>query len=253
MKDINYIKDYYNRYYTDKLKFLFNKTLILQAFKPYENDKKQGKWLSKRMDIKGNERMLDCGCGVGGVMKQIASLYPNTKIDGINVSNKQVEIAKETLKDLNNCSLSVQDFTKTNYKDNTFDIVYFCESMGYSNFEKVIKECIRILKPNGKLYINEIVVKCDRDKLNKKELNKLNHFIDSWFYNVYDCKTIINKVEKIGGFELIDNKKFLKPSIHWINAVRKSGLKKYHKAKLSNIPPIRGADFLYKAVLRNGE
>ena len=37
MKDIKYIKDYYNRYYTDKLQSLFEKTLILQAFKPYEN------------------------------------------------------------------------------------------------------------------------------------------------------------------------------------------------------------------------
>ena len=246
MKCANWIKRYYNKYYTNNLDFLFNKTLILQAFKRYENDKKQGKWLSKRMGIKGNERILDCGCGIGGVMKQIALLYPNTEIDGINVSDKQIEMGKEVLKDLNNCNLSVQDYTDTDYKDNTFDIVYFCESMGYSNFEKVIKECIRILKPNGKLYINEIVVKCDRDKLNKKELNKLNHFIDSWFYNVYDCKTIINKVEKIGGFELIDNKKFLKPSLHWINAVRKSDLKEYHNAKLSNIPPVRGADFLYK-------
>ena len=51
MKDIKYIRDYYNRYYTDKLQSLFEKTLILQAFKPYENDKRQGKWLSKQMDI----------------------------------------------------------------------------------------------------------------------------------------------------------------------------------------------------------
>ena len=46
--------------------------------------------------------------------------------------------------------------------------------------------------------------------------------------------------------ELIYNSKFVKPSIHWINAVRNSELKKYHNSKLSNIPPIRGADFLYK-------
>ena len=160
---------------------------------------------------------------------------------------RRAERFYSALKIDNNCNLYVQDYTDTDYKDNTFDIVYFCESMGYSNFEKVIKECIRILKPNGKLYINEIVVKCDKDKLNKKQLNKLNHFIDSWFYNVYDCKTIINKVEKIGGFELIDNKKFLKPSLHWINAVRNSNLKQYHNAKLSNIPPVRGADFLYRS------
>ena len=76
--------------------------------------------------------------------------------------------------------------------------------------------------------------------------HKLNHFIDSWFYNVYDINTIINKVEKIGGLELIKNNRFVKPSIHWMNAVRKSELKKIHNAKWSNIPPLRGADFLYK-------
>ena len=58
MKDIKYIRDYYNKHYTDKLQSLFEKTLILQAFKPYENDKRQGKWLSKQMDIKGDEKIF---------------------------------------------------------------------------------------------------------------------------------------------------------------------------------------------------
>jgi len=248
MKDIKYIKEYYNRYYTDKLQSLFEKTLILQAFKPYENDKRQGKWLSKQMNIVGDEKILECGCGIGGVMKQLATLHPNTDIHGINISDGQLKIAEEVLKDFDNCSTSIQSYMNTNYEDNTFDLVYFCESMGYANFEDVMKEAIRILKPNGKLYINEIVTKCDEDKLSKKELDNLNHFIDSWFYNVYDIKTIINKVEKIGGFELIKNNRFVKPSIHWINAVRKSELKKIHNAKWSNIPPLRGADFLYRKI-----
>jgi ubiquinone/menaquinone biosynthesis C-methylase UbiE len=222
--------------------------LILQAFKPYENDRRQGKWLSKQMDIKGDEKILECGCGIGGVMKQLATLHPNTDIHGINISDGQLKIAEEVLKDLDNCSTSIQSYMNTDYEDNTFDLVYFCESMGYANFEDVMKEAIRILKPNGKLYINEIVTKCDEDKLSKKELDNLNHFIDSWFYNVYDIKTIINKVEKIGGLELIKNNRFVKPSIHWMNAVRKSELKKIHNAKWSNIPPLRGADFLYRKI-----
>ena len=248
MKDIKYIRDYYNKYYTDKLQSLFEKTLILQAFKPYENDKRQGKWLSKQMDIKGDEKILECGCGIGGVMKQLATLHPNTDIHGINISDGQLKIAEEVLKDFDNCSTSIQSYVNTDYEDNTFDLVYFCESMGYANFEDVIKEAIRILKPNGKLYINEIVTKCDENKLSKKELDNLNHFIDSWFYNVYDINTIINKVEKIGGLELIKNNRFVKPSIHWMNAVRKSELKKIHNAKWSNIPPLRGADFLYRKI-----
>ena len=245
MKSIQHIKKYYNEYYTNKLEPLFKKTLILQAFKPYENDKRQGKWLSKQMQIKGDEKILECGCGVGGVMKQLALLHPKLEVHGVNISDGQLDIAKEVLKDLDNCYLSNLNFMNTSYEDNTFDIVYFCESMGYGNFKKAVKEAARILKPNGKLYINEVVIKCDKDKLSKKELDKLNNFIDSWFYNIYDIKTILRKVEEVGGFSLIEKSRFSKPSIYWINAVRKSGLKKYHGAKLSKIPPTRGADFLY--------
>ena len=248
MKDIKYIRDYYNKHYTDKLQSLFEKTLILQAFKPYENDKRQGKWLSKQMDIKGDEKILECGCGIGGVMKQIASLYPNTEIDGINVSDKQIEMGKEVLKDFDNCNLSVQDYKDTDYKDSTFDIVYFCESICYSDYKKAIKEAHRILKPNGTLYIKDLVTKCSKDKLSESELTKLNTFTDSWYTEVFDTETIIDIVDNIGGFELISNKRFIKPSIHWINAVRNSSLKQYHNAKTSSIPPIRGVDFLYKKI-----
>ena len=250
MKSIQYIKQYYNKYYTDKLEPLFDKTLILQAFKPYEDDTKQGKWLSKQMGIKGDEKILECGCGVGGVMKQLALLHPRADINGINISDGQVEIAKEVLKDFDNCSVSIQNFMETEYEDNAFDIIYFCESMGYANFEDVMKEAIRILKPNGKLYINEIVVKCDKDKLTKKKLSKLNHFIDSWFYNVYDVDIILSKVEEVGGLELINTSSFSKPSMHWMNAIRNGELKKYHNASLSNIPPVRGADFLYQKEIK---
>ena len=250
MKSIQYIKQYYNKYYTDKLEPLFDKTLILQAFKPYEDDTKQGKWLSKQMGIKGDEKILECGCGVGGVMKQLALLHPRADINGINISDGQVEIAKEVLKDFDNCSVSIQNFMETEYEDNAFDIIYFCESMGYGNFKKTVKEAIRILKPNGKLYINEIVVKCDKDKLTKKKLSKLNHFIDSWFYNVYDVDIILSKVEEVGGLELINTSSFSKPSMHWMNAIRNGELKKYHNASLSNIPPVRGADFLYQKEIK---
>ena len=248
MKDIKYIKEYYNRYYTDKLESLFKKTLILQAFKPYENDRRQGKWLSKQMDIKGNEKILECGCGVGGVMKQLATLHPNTDIHGINISDGQLKIAEEVLKDFDNCSTSIQSYMNTDYEDNTFDLVYFCESMGYGNFEKVINEAIRILKPNGKLYINEIVIKCNESKLTKKELDKLNRFRTKCFYNVFDTETIIDKVKQVGGLKLIKKGSFIQPSLNWLEAVSNTDLRRFHKSNKMVMPPIKGIDFLYRKI-----
>ena len=111
-----------------------------------------------------------------------------------------------------------------------------------------MKEVYRILKPNGTLYIKDLVTKCSTDKLSESELIKLNTFTDSWYTKVFDTETIIDKIDKIGGFELISNKRFIKPSIHWINAVRNSSLKQYHNARTSSIPPVRGADFLYRKI-----
>jgi hypothetical protein len=104
------------------------------------------------------------------------------------------------------------------------------------------------LKHEGTLYIKDLIIKCSKDKLKEKDLNNLNHFISSWGYNVFDIDTIIEKINNIGGFELINNKRFIKPSIHWFNAVRNSSLKEYHNARTSNIPPVRGADFLYRKI-----
>ena len=54
MKDIKYIRDYYNKHYTDNLNFYWDKTKILNAFKTYENDTRQVKcylneWVLKVM------------------------------------------------------------------------------------------------------------------------------------------------------------------------------------------------------------
>ena len=200
------------------------------------------------MDIKGNEKILECGCGIGGVMKQLALLHPKADIQGINISDGQVKIAEEVLNDFDNCSVSVQDFMNTNYKDNTFDLVYFCESMGYGNFENVINEAIRILKPDGKLYINEIVIKCNENELTKRELDKLNRFRTKWFYNVFDTDTIIKKIKQIGGLKLIKRGKFIESSLNWLEAVSNTDLKKFHKSNKMIIPPIKGMDFLYKKI-----
>ena len=54
MKDIKYIRDYYNKHYTDNLNFYWDKTKILNAFKTYEmiHDKSSGylnEWVLKVM------------------------------------------------------------------------------------------------------------------------------------------------------------------------------------------------------------
>ena len=190
--------------------------------------------------------LLDIGCGIGNIskhelikrFKEYVGVEPSKEF--FNYANKH---NKNNNTEFYNCSVENLPF-----EDNSFDIIYFCESICYNEYGKVLTEVYRILKPNGTLYIKDLVTKCSKDKLSESELTKLNTFTDSWYTEVFDTETIIDIVDNIGGFELISNKRFIKPSIHWINAVRNSSLKQYHNARTSSIPPVRGADFLYRKI-----
>ena len=63
--------------------------------------------------------------------------------------------------------------------------------MGYSNFNKALKEVYRILKPGGKLYIKEIVSMKLDDKYSLTSLANLNHFRRSWMYNTITIDEIM--------------------------------------------------------------
>ena len=84
------------------------------------------------------------------------------------------------------------------------------------------------------------------DKYSLTSLANLNHFRRSWMYNTITIDEIIDKINNFGGFELINNGQIRKPSLNWMKGVGSSRLKEYHSAKLSSMPPIKSADFLYK-------
>ncbi len=75
------------------------------------------------------------------------------------MSNKQIHYAEENrnhslLKNL--ISFDNQDFTKTTFSDNSFDIVWACESSYYANPKELfIQEVNRLLKPGGKLILSD--------------------------------------------------------------------------------------------------
>jgi cyclopropane fatty-acyl-phospholipid synthase-like methyltransferase len=99
--------------------------------------------------IKKNDRVLDAGCGVGSTANYIAE-KTGARVTGISLTPNQIKLAKKH--PLTN--FQVQDYTKTNFSDNYFDVVYGIESICYASPKSAfLKEAYRILKPGGKLII----------------------------------------------------------------------------------------------------
>merc|ERR1711988_392467 len=77
------------------------------------------------------EKVLDVGCGIGGTSRYLAAkLGDRSTVTGITLSPRQVERAS-TLAEvagLTNVNFKVMDALKMDFPDNSFDLVWACES-----------------------------------------------------------------------------------------------------------------------------
>ena len=102
-------------------------------------------------------RVLDVGCGIGGTSRHLAkSLGPNSKVQGITLSPNQVKRATELAAEQNlpNASFQVMNALSMDFPDDTFDLVWACESGEHMpDKKKYVEEMIRVLKPGGTIVI----------------------------------------------------------------------------------------------------
>lgn len=115
--------------------------------------KKWGRELIAKMGLRGNEHVLDIGCGDGELTAEIASLVPGGRVLGIDSSPEMIALAKETY--------PPQDFPNLDWKlMNAKDISFTGEfDYAFSNAvlhwvddqPAVLRRVEKALRPGGRL------------------------------------------------------------------------------------------------------
>lgn len=129
--------------------------------------------------------VLDVGCGIGGTSRYIAKkLGPQASVTGITLSPNQVKRATQLAeeKGISNAKFQVMDALAMTFPDNSFDIVWACESGEHMpDKKKYVEEMARVLKPGGRIVI---ATWCQRDEGNvpfsKDERRMLDFLYSEW-------------------------------------------------------------------------
>ncbi|UCE37894.1 MAG: class I SAM-dependent methyltransferase [Thermoplasmata archaeon] len=124
--------------------------------------------------------LLDMGCSRGHDLFRINSEFNNynLKLVGYDIIPQDIEYANRILKQkgLKNMSFKVANAENPGFEDNSFDVITCSEVMEHQEKPKqVLRECHRILKPNGIIIIttpniayNDMLPKRLRKRLKSK-------------------------------------------------------------------------------------
>lgn len=131
-------------------------------------------------------KVLDVGCGFGGTSRYLAKkLGPKSHVTGITLSPAQVERGTELAVEqgvADNTQFQVMDALNMDFPDNTFDIVWACESGEHMpDKQRYISEMMRVLKPGGKFVMACWCQRDDRDRpFDKKDERDLRFLYEEW-------------------------------------------------------------------------
>jgi len=113
------------------------------------------KWLMEHFPKNKKPVVLDIGCGNGALLKELAPMIENGK--GIDVSKGILNIAKETHKEIGNLQFEIINGPKLPVEDQSVDVVISLLSFRYLDWDPLMDEIKRVLRPGGKVLIIDMI------------------------------------------------------------------------------------------------
>jgi ubiquinone/menaquinone biosynthesis C-methylase UbiE len=118
----------------------------------------------QQLALRGDEKILDLGCGTGTLTRDIAAALTDKKkscCTGLDAAEKMIEIAQRKAADIPNIRFESAIAEKLPHPDATFDAAVSTFFFHHINFElkkKVLAETARVLKPGGRFIIVDVDV-----------------------------------------------------------------------------------------------
>ena len=123
--------------------------------------------------------ILDVGCGVGGVADLMSKSRPDLQFTLLNNSAEQLAICPPQFKTI--CA----DAHDMPVPSESLDAVMICYAIGHMDIERALKECSRVTKKGGMLYLYDLTA--DECRL-----------IDAFGCEAFSTKRIISSAAEAG-------------------------------------------------------
>ncbi len=111
----------------------------------------------ERSPLKNGDRILDICTGSGDMALLMAKMFPKSRIIGVDVAEKMLEIASRKAVGISNVEFKSADAMDLPYPDKVFDVTMMSYGLrNLTDFKKGIFEMQRVTKPGGAIIIVDL-------------------------------------------------------------------------------------------------
>lgn len=135
------------------------------------------------------QKVLDVGCGIGGTSRMLAKHFPTAEVVGITLSPEQVRRGTKLAEEqgLSNAQFQVMDALAMSFEDETFDLVWGCESLEHMpDKKKYFEEMVRVLKPGGRLAVASWCQRDPEPPFSPQERKDLDFMYEEWAHPYFE-------------------------------------------------------------------
>lgn len=137
--------------------------------------------LADKVDIGPDDRVLDCGCGVGGSSVWVGD-HRGASVQGIDLVPMQLRKARTLARKrgvADHVSFSRQDFTNTAFPDDSFDVIWGIEAICHAEDKNdFIAEAARLLDDGGRLVLSDGFRAVDQ--MTPYERESMDKWLEGW-------------------------------------------------------------------------
>ena len=160
-------------------------TFYEETFEDLKVRKDEWDWLMREIDFSQKPKILDIGCGNGAFLRQIAGHLSEGQ--GVDASTGMLEVAKQKSSDLkklypdSNLNFTTIKGPHLPFPNDHFDYVTSVLSFRYLDWDPMIHEILRVLKPGGRLLILDMVAAPIKFyEWPQLLISKFKHYIQRW-------------------------------------------------------------------------
>ncbi len=145
-------------------------------------------------------RILDVACGPGIMSREFGKTSATLSVVGLDISKEALRLARKNTKGMRNVSFVKSSVYRLPFKKGSFDAVVCKDSFHHFNKpEKAITEMLRVVKPDGYVYIQDMRrdlpdYLIERSTGKKNIIEKLQYYSTRAAYTKQEIKKMLSKM-----------------------------------------------------------